>query len=242
MKITNDDIKKWFPRNNRFLHFCAKYYGLTFYKDEVVEHAAYLAFKNIKRYMDRDEEFENEKQKIGMAMSAFRFAILNSYKTYENANRRNLDARTESELTYGYDGDEYSVYQSNLISHDTPYDNSTELLKEFIETNLPYLQRKVIIECFFNGKGYSELASELEISRRKIELAKHKAFTKIKEYYKQQERDEDRYKETTNNKQYIPASYSKLRAETLRKPIEEEQRREVRYSEAMSFIHSPQEV
>jgi RNA polymerase sigma factor (sigma-70 family) len=242
MKITNDDIKKWFPRNNRFLHFCAKYYGLTFYSDEVVEHAAYLAFKNIKRYMDRDEEFENEKQKIGMAMSAFRFGILNAYNTYQNANRRNLDARTESELTYGYDGDEYSVYQSNLISHDKPYDNSTELLREFIESNLPYLQRKVIIDCFFNGKGYTELANELEISRRKVELAKYRAFTKIKEYYKQQERNEDRYKEPTNNKKYIPASHSKLRAETLSKPNDQEQGREVRYSEAMSFIHSSQEI
>lgn len=242
MKITNEDIKNWFPRSNRFLHFCAKYYGLTFHNDEVVEQAAYQAFLNIKRYMDRDQEFESEKEKVGMAMSAFRFAILNSYRSYQSANRRNLDSRNESELTYGFDGDEYSVYQAALISHDKPYDNTLNTLKEFVEENLPYLEKKVIQECYFKEKGFKELSDELQVSRRKIELAKYRAFTKIKNYLNREEENEKRRAGVTPKPSYISESRSKLRAKVLSESDDKEPSREVCYTEAMSFIHSSPKI
>lgn len=242
MKITNEDIKNWFPRDNRFLHFCAKYYGLTFPNSEVVEEASYLAIKNIMRYMDRGQEFENEKEKTGMVMSAFRFAILNSYRSYQNANRRNLDVRNDSELTYGASDDEVSLYQRALVSHDKTYDNTLQTLKEFVDANLPYLEKKVIQECYFSDKGFKELADELRVSRRKIELAKYRAFTKIKDYLKTEEENEKRRAGVTTKPSYISESRSKLRAKILGKPIREQQKRENSYTEAMSFIHSSPKI
>lgn len=242
MKITNEDIKNWFPRSNRFLHFCAKYYGLTFHNEEVVEHAAYQAFLNIKRYMDRDQEFESEKEKVGMAMSAFRFAILNSYRSYQSANRRNLDSRTEAELTYGYDGDEYSVYQAALVSHDKPYDNTLNTLKDFVEENLPYLEKRVIQECYFKDRGFKEVAEDLQVSRRKVELAKYRAFTKIKNYLNREEENEKRRAGVTTKPSYISESRSKLRGKILSESNEQKQDREVCYTEAMSFIHSSPKI
>ena len=242
MKITNEDIKNWFPRDNRFLHFCAKYYGLTFHNSDVVEHAAYLAFLNVKRYMDRDQEFENEKEKTGMVMSAFRFAILNSYRSYKSANIRNLDMRNESEVTYGDNDDEISLYQRALISHDKTYDNTLQTLKEFVDANLPYLEKKVIQECYFNDKGFKELADDLQVSTRKIELAKYRAFTKIKNYLTTEDENEKRRAGVTTKPSYIPESRSQLRAKILSEPIREKQVRENSYTEAMSFIHSSPKI
>lgn len=242
MKITNEDIKNWFPRDNRFLHFCAKYYGLTFHNSDVVEHAAYLAFLNVKRYMDRDQEFENEKEKTGMVMSAFRFAILNSYRNYQSANRRNLDMRNESEVTYGDNDDEISLYQRALISHDKAYDNTLQTLKEFVDVNLPYLEKKVIQECYFNDKGFKELADDLQVSIRKIELAKYRAFTKIKNYLTTEDENEKRRAGVTTKSSYISESRSQLRAKILSEPIRKKQVREDSYTEAMSFIHSSPKI
>lgn len=241
MRITEEDIKKWFPKDNRFLHFCAKYYGYSFHSDEVVEHASYMSFLNIKRYMDRGDEFENEKQKIGMAMSAFKFGILNGYSTYQNANRKNLDSKTEAQLTYGYDGDEYSLYQAKCISHDKPYDNSSEVLREYIEANLPPLERRVIIAHFFEDIRYSDLAKELCVSPRKIELAKVRGLNKIKNYYKQEREHEQKTREA-DKPRYISAVSSKLRIDELNRPNVEKQRAEDSYSKAMSFIYSSQKI
>ena len=241
MKITEEDIKKWFPKDNRFLHFCAKYYGYTFHSDEVVEQAAYMSFLNIKRYMDRDTEFENEKEKVGMAMSAFRFGILNGYSTYKNANRRNLDCKTESQVVYGHDGDEYSLYQANCISHDKPFDNSSEILREYIENNLPPLERRVIIAHFFEDVRYTDLAEQLCLSPRKIELAKIRALNKIKNYYKK-EREHEQKTRKADKQRYISAISSKLQIDEINRPDVEKQRAEDSYSKAMSFIHSPQKI
>ena len=43
MKITERDLRNWFPADRRFLHFCAKYYGYSFHNDEVVERAFFGA-------------------------------------------------------------------------------------------------------------------------------------------------------------------------------------------------------
>jgi hypothetical protein len=57
MKITDKDLRNWFPRDMRFLHFCAKYYGYSFHNNEVVERANHLAILNVMRLVNRDEEF-----------------------------------------------------------------------------------------------------------------------------------------------------------------------------------------
>ena len=57
-KITEDIFKDWFPKNNRFLHYCAKYYGFSFHNEAVVEEASFQAMLNVKILMYRDEEFE----------------------------------------------------------------------------------------------------------------------------------------------------------------------------------------
>ena len=57
-KITEDRFKDWFPKSNRFLHYCAKYYGFSFHNEAVVEEAAYQSMLNVKRLMDRGEEFD----------------------------------------------------------------------------------------------------------------------------------------------------------------------------------------
>ena len=81
MKITERDLRNWFPADRRFLHFCAKYYGYSFRNDEVVERANHLAVLNVMRLVNRDQEFEDEAHMTGMVM--FFIPIRNTQLLYQ---------------------------------------------------------------------------------------------------------------------------------------------------------------
>lgn len=242
MKITEENLKNWFPRNNRFLHYCAKHYGYSFHKEEVVERAAHLAVLNVMRLVNRDQEFENEAHMVGMVMSSFRFAILNSYNNSLSVNEKNLNIRNESELTYG-DGneEEYSLYQ-NAIRYDPPeLNNLVDLVREYCEANLPYLERRAVLEVVMGDKTLSELCNETEIKSRVVEYAMKRGMTKVRRYYKAINKELDVKKEDPNKK-HIGAAYRKFQIESRLERERKNEGKRDRHSKAMSFIHSPPKV
>ncbi len=174
MKITDKDLKAWFPADRSFLHFCAKYYGYSFHNDEVVERASHLAVLNVMRLVNRDEEFENEAHMTGIVMSSFRYAILNAYTNSLSANEKNLDVRNESEVTYGDGDEEYSKYQANAIADTKEIDNLIDVVRDYSETNLPYLQRRALMECVIGESSMKELATDTDTSVRKVTLRSRK--------------------------------------------------------------------
>ena len=242
MKITEKDLRNWFPRDMRFLHFCAKYYGYSFHNDEVVERASHLAVLNVMRLVNRDEEFEDEAHMTGMVMSSFRYAILNSYTNSLTANEKNLEVRNESEVTYGDGSEEYSKYQESAVSNDKEIDNLIDVVRDYAETNLPYLERRALLECVIGESTMKELATDTDTTVRQVHLAKQKAIRRVKKLIGVLDENEKKYGEQTDNGKYISPSRSKLQIAIQLEPIRRDEARERDYSKAMSFIHTPPKV
>ena len=242
MKITEKDLRNWFPRDMRFLHFCAKYYGYSFHNDEVVERANHLAVLNVMRLVNRNQEFEDEAHMTGIVMSSFRYAILNAYSNSLSANEKNLEVRNESELTYGVGDEEYSKYQASAVADTKEIDNLVDFVTEYAETNLPYLQRRALVECVIGESTMKELATDTDTSVRKVHLAKQKAIRRVKKLIGALNENEKKYgKEETNGK-YISPSHSKLQIAIQLEPIRRDETRERDYSKAMSFVNTPPKV
>ena len=242
MKITERDLRNWFPRDMRFLHFCAKYYGYSFHNDEVVERANHLAALNVMRLVNRDEEFEDEAHMTGIVMSSFRYAILNSYTNSLSANEKNLEVRNESEVTYGAGDDEYNKYQESAVSSDKEIDNLIDVVRDYAETKLPYLERRALMECVIGESTMKELAEDTDTTVRQVHLAKQKAIRRVKKLIGALNENEKKYgKEETNGK-YISPSRSKLQIAVQLEPVRRNEERERDYSKAMSFIHTPPKV
>ena len=242
MKITDKDLRNWFPRDMRFLHFCAKYYGYSFHNDEVVERANHLAVLNVMRLVNRDEEFEDEAHMTGIVMSSFRYAILNSYSNSLSANEKNLEVRNDSELTYGVGDEEYSKYQASAVADTKEIDNLVDFVTEYAETNLPYLQRRALVECVIGESTMRELSEDTDTTVRQVHVAKQTAIRRIKKLIGALDENEKKYgKEETNGK-YISPSRSKLQIAIQLEPIRRDEERERDYSKAMSFVNTPPKV
>jgi DNA-directed RNA polymerase specialized sigma24 family protein len=242
MKITERDLRNWFPADRRFLHFCAKYYGYSFHNDEVVERASHLAVLNVMRLVNRDEDFENEAHMTGIVMSSFRYAILNSYSNSLSANEKNLEVRNESEVTYGDGSEEYSKYQESAVSSDKEIDNLLDVVRDYAETKLPYLERRALLECVIGESTMKELATDTDTTVRQVHLAKQKAIRRVKKLIGVLDENEKKYGEKTDNGKYISPSRSKLQIAIQLEPIRRNEARERDYSKAMSFIHTPPKV
>lgn len=242
MKITERDLRNWFPADRRFLHFCAKYYGYSFHNDEVVERANHLAVLNVMRLVNRDEEFEDEAHMTGIVMSSFRYAILNSYSNSLTANEKNLEVRNESEVTYGDGSEEYNKYQESAVSNDKEIDNLLDVVRDYAETKLPYLERRALLECVIGESTMKELATDTDTTVRQVHLAKQKAIRRVKKLIGVLDENEKKYGEQTDNGKYISPSRSKLQIAIQLEPIRRDEARERDYCKAMSFIHTPPKV
>lgn len=242
MKITDKDLRNWFPRDMRFLHFCAKYYGYSFHNDEVVERANHLAVLNVMRLVNRDEEFEDEAHMTGIVMSSFRYAILNSYSNSLSANEKNLEVRNDSELTYGVSDEEYSKYQANAVADTKEINNLVDFVTDYAETNLPYLQRRALVECVIGESTMRELSEDTDTTVRQVHLAKQKAIRRVKKLIGVLDENEKKYGKKETNGEYISPSRSKLQIEIQLEPVRRNEERERDYSKAMSFIHTPPKV
>lgn len=235
MKITEQDFKEWFPKDNRFLHFCAKYYGMSFHNDEVVEEASFQSLKNVMRMWKRDQEFESEAEKTGMVMSCFRFGILNAYEQIRRRNK--LDVRPESDYIYGSGDDEYNKYLTSAVSRDKEHDNLYELMVEFANTKLSRLERAVVLEHIIEQRTYKAIANEYETTVSALRLARERALNKLRVYVKTITSTEHTKDKQDNKRGYISSSRSKLQIQILLESLREEEAQRNRYSEALSFVY-----
>jgi RNA polymerase sigma factor (sigma-70 family) len=243
MKITEKNLKAWFPSDRRFLHFCAKHYGLAFYSTEVVEEANFIAIKNVMNLYNREEEFDSEQHMFGIVMSSFRFAIFNAYQSRGGVNRRELNLRSDSELTFGFGREEeYSLYEKSCISYDKPYDIVHEKLNEYIDTQLPIIEREVIRRHVMNDEKVKDVAEHLDITTNNVRSAVTRAFRKIKKFRNSLDETINTAPKNADNNKYISPALSKLRIKMAAESTEEVKVKKCSYSEAMSFLYPKAEV
>jgi len=228
-KITEDRFKDWFPKNNRFLHYCAKYYGFSFHNEAVVEEASFQAMLNVKRLMDRDEEFETEQKLMGTVMWCFRFGILSSYDIIKRRNR--LDCKNESEVTYGVgNDDDYSLYEAACIYHDKPYSNVGELINDAMLEDLNLEEREIIKQHFYQGETLVDIKKSLDLTPKQFRNSYNRALAKLK--LKLKENDE----KSNIKKQRTESMFRVRKSNRVESPVKDTQK-DSNYSKAMSFLH-----
>ena len=228
-KITEDRFKDWFPKNNRFLHYCAKYYGFSFHNEAVVEEASFQSMLNVKRLMDRGEEFETEQKLMGTVMWCFRFGILSSYDILKRRNR--LDCKNESEVTYGVgNDDDYSLYEAACIYHDKPYSNVGELISEAMLEDLNLEEREIIKQHFYQGETLVDIKKSLDLTPKQFRNSYNRALAKLK--LKLKENDE----KPNIKKQRTESMFRVRKSNRVESPVKDTEK-DSNYSKAMSFLH-----
>lgn len=234
MKLTERNIKQYFPRDRRFLHFCAKYYGLSFYNDDVVETANFKAIQNVMELIKKDIEFDDEAHLTAYVMNSFRFAILSAY-AFHDQKRWSLDVRNESELTYGDNEDATSLYEASAVSFDPEYSNTIKEVKEFLKTAVTEFDATCFIRTVIDGDTPLEVATDLKTSSERVIGGRRRALTQVKRFIN---------KENAQTKKIIYQSpnsngIGKHVRESLRdKSIRENEEKTYRYNKAMSFLYT----
>ena len=228
-KITEERFKDWFPKSNRFLHYCAKYYGFSFHNEAVVEEAAYQSMLNVKRLMDRGQEFDSEKRLMATVMWCFRYGILSAYDVLKRRNR--LDCRSESEVTYGVGNeDDYSLYEAACIHHDKPYSNVSELISEAMLEDLNLEEREIIKQHFYQGEKLVDIKKSLDLTPKQFRNSYNRALAKLK--LKLKENDE----KPNIKKQRTESMFRVRKSNRMESPVKDPQK-DSHYSKAMSFLY-----
>ena len=192
---------------------------------------------------NREQEFESEQHMFGTVMSAFRFAILNSYQSMGGANRRNLKLMYDSDLTYlNVSSDEFSLYKAACISYDKPHDVVHEKLNEYIDTQLPIIEREVVRRHIMNDEDAKVVAEDLDITTNNIRSAKARAFRKIRNFRNSLDETINTAHKPTYNDKYISPALSQLRRKMADESNAEKPIKTCSYSEAMSFLYPEAEV
>lgn len=229
MKITQRNLKEWFPRDRRFLHFCARYYGYSFYNDEVVEFANEYAIKNVLKMYQEGREFEDEKHMTGMVMSSFRFAILNGYTAYERYRRLKDRPMTD------YDVDpEFNSVLGRIESDTKEYDNTMELVYKLI-SELPPVQAEVIRRHYKDQEALADIAKSLEI---RYADARRILRNGLKKLEKQLKNETPSKSEPKNKYPKYKELVGSLPAPVRSEPPVSNKAKDSSHSKAMSFLYT----
>lgn len=229
MRITEKQIAKWFPRDRRFLHFCAKYYGYSFHNDEVVEHANFFAAKYINKMYQEGREFDDEKHMTGIVMSAFRFAILNGYNSYGKTRRLNDRPMTDYEYEDGFNS-----AMSQATSSDLPYDNTMDLVKEII-AELPPIMGELIQRHYLKQETLREVARDLGLDYTTARRHLRNGLSRIRKALENEEpREVKPASKQTNNTKVSRSLPKPVRSQ----PLITNKAEDSSHTKAMSFLYS----
>lgn len=232
-KITEDRFKDWFPKDNRFLHFCAKFYGFSFHSEEVVEEASFEACRNIMRLMKRGQEFETEEKLMGTVMWCFRYGILSAYDTMKRRSR--LDIRNDSELTYSgrhrSEGDDISLYERACVYHDKPYSNVMELIDDAMMNELTWDERNIVKMYFIDDIKPADIKKKLDLNNRQFNNGYNRALAKLKIKVKENE-------SKPIIKRNTKSPVLSVRKDNRVEPVVKNKEKDSYYTKAMSFLYN----
>lgn len=240
MKLTEQHIREFFPRDMRFLHFVAKRYNYTFFNDEAVRKANHLASINITKLFHKGKEFEDNEHLYGYVMSVFRYAILNSYN--QKVNDKYLQVSLESDLTYGDEGDEYNKFYNKAVSYDDEYDNTADKVYEMLSKRLSPVPRQILHLKYKESLKDAEVVSKLGIDytlyrrmKRLIEREYKNINNKIEKANNENKQEQRKYPTFSS-----PKAVQRLSGKVWSEPFESNKADANSVSKAMSWIHPDQ--
>lgn len=241
MNLTNKKLREFFPRDNRFIHYCSKRYGYTFFNDDAVNDSRYYASINLIRYIDKNgNQFDDEKHLVATVMSCIRYGILSAVKPSKPKKR--VDILLESDLMYASGDSEgyvYNKYEANCFSMDDEYGGYETLLQDLRDSIDVPIEKLFLEECMLMGRTAIDVSKENDVSERELNLAKLRVRTKFKNIIKEEDERIERSVKIRNRDQGKLQSTDKgLSNEDWNRRIAKNEDSERSYSEAMSFLYS----
>lgn len=171
MQITDKYLKKFFTKDNRFIHFSVRKGGYHFLNDDDVEETRFIALTNIMAVINKEKEFENEPHIIGYTMTLIQHAFLSMLKR-KTALKRSMDIRNESELIYG-DGDQaYNKYMANATVSDGADNDEFNHVNLIAKSVLSEEEYDMLMMHGYHGLTYS--AIQKKYPHRSIESTRAK--------------------------------------------------------------------
>lgn len=238
MELTESKWAEFFPLNNRFIYYCAKYYGYTFHNDDVVNDARYYSVINLMRYVDNNGNvFKDEPEMVSIVMSCIRYGILHAYSQKERG-KKQVESRPFSDFitnsNWGSNANgEYNRVENSLANSFQQEDEHFKtLLGILVEHELSEMQNMVLQECMLEGKTSKQFALEHRISETSVINAR----SIIKRRFKKLIKKED--EQVSNYQEYLPSTERTVRSNNGNQSELENEKKEYRYLKAMSFLHS----
>lgn len=245
MELTEKKLREFFPSNHRFIHFCAKKYGYTFYNQEAVDSAHYYSAINLSRYFKKHgREFEDEKSMVSVIMGAIRYGILTAVsdksRRASRKYKKSVETIYEADL-YNVEDQRDSKYDRACISYDNPADG-THMLIEHFKSLADTLEVLVFEEHIIKGLTLKEVSVEHRQTERDLLNAKQRVRTKFKRLIKDEQQDLQDAQGIVNHEEPIRQADKDVQEEHGYRRLLEEQSQERSYSKTMSFLHSKKEI
>ena len=203
------------------MHFVAKKYGLFFFNNDDVETARFIAIRNMMALLSSNTEFEDRKHLNCVIEKNFKHAIFGMMK-HNQAKKRTIDIRTESDFLVDYDGNQSS--KSVIENHgelEDPYDKDLiNHIKNFVMENEDE-DNIIVFTMFMEGYNNVEISKALEISSEAVRQRKKVLFKKIK----------NEINESTDR-----ANVEEIRARVRSLPTPSHKAEYDSYSKAMSYL------
>lgn len=240
MKLTERKLKEFFPYNNRFIHYVAKYYNLNFPNQDVVDDARVQSYYNIHRLMKKDTEFESEEHMYGIVMSCIRYGILSAVSDWRKRKER-LDIRPATDMVFNSTRskhEEYNFWDTKLGSYDDEYDDVNTHIELLLSRTTNRTEKMLIELCLGGEHNEADLSEKIGVSVTSIRNAKSRVRNKIKQKIK----DEPKKKNPVVKHVKLQPSPETIQREDGYRSLEEKQRKERSYSKTMSFLYPEEEV
>lgn len=235
MKITEEHLREFFPRDMRFTHYVAKRYGYRFKNDEAVEKANFAAQLRVLKLYNEEMEFDSKEHLYGYVMNAMRYAILNSFKG--NVNEQNLDIRPESDYIYNEDHGRVSAMQYYMPVTNNSYDDSADQMYKMMVKILSPIERQVLDLKYNKDYTFREIANHIGVTINHVRAISYRIKNrynslnnriKLQEYeYSLENKNALNVVQQTNNRIQRQAQLESARAN--------KEERE-RYNKAMSWL------
>lgn len=221
MTLTENMMGKFFPDDNRFLHFVARKHGMFFLNQDDVETARHIAIINVMKIVSCELEFENKAHLNSVVEKNFKHAIY-AMISFNSAKKRSIDIQSESEFIAVTNGESSSALERHG-ELDDPYKN--ELMDDFkvyVRDNMDAVYLKALnlhLDGYNNVESSKILGISPEAFRQRIQkIKKH-----LKKHYEADEKPSSR-------------DDQKVRARVRGKSTSADKAKQSDYSEAMSYI------
>ena len=220
MNITAKDLHRFFPDDNRYLHYVAKINGFHFKNQDDVEEARHNAIVSCMRLVNNNIEVEDEAHLVRTVTQNFKWSILKMFKS-KLSQKAQLKEKIDTESAK-FDIDDLRTLDT-YHNYTFEYDNSKEVAEKIAKDILPedYLS---IFEQAMKGYSISELAKAYDITPNGVRSRLSTIAKKIKSNYENEP--------TTNRKPRKP-----VQSKNRDLPVTKYSETSDAYTTAMSFLY-----